>query len=84
MAVSYCAEDEYTRLARDIVLISNNNKFLVRKWGGSGHRSQASFGNAFGTFYYRPPKNIPPTENDIQFAIPMWESRSKKSAVVIA
>eukprot|EP00931_Biecheleriopsis_adriatica_P008780 TRINITY_DN10990_c0_g1_i4.p1 TRINITY_DN10990_c0_g1~~TRINITY_DN10990_c0_g1_i4.p1 ORF type:complete len:282 (-),score=38.05 TRINITY_DN10990_c0_g1_i4:338-1183(-) len=76
-AVSYCAEDEYTRLARDIVVISTNNNFLVKRWGGGGHRAQALFGNAFGTFFYRPPKTIPATENDIKFAVPLWEMETK-------
>jgi len=78
-ATSYCAEDEYTRLARDIVLftVSDKPKFLVRTWGGGGHRAQASHGNAFGTFFYRPPKNAPANENDVKFAIPMWETQVK-------
>ena len=72
-ATEYCAEDEYTRLSRDIVVFTAGNKFLVKKWGSGGHRSQASHGNAFGTFIYRPPKNIPASEGDIKFAVPMWE-----------
>ena len=40
-SASYCAEDEYTRLSRDIVVVSASNKFLVKKWGAGGHPSQA-------------------------------------------
>lgn len=72
-ATQYCSEDEYTRLARDVIVFSANNKFLVKKWGGAGHRAKASHGNALGTFLYRPPKNIPANEGDIKFAVPMWE-----------
>ena len=32
-ATSYCAEDAYTRLARDIVVRTASNTFLVRKCG---------------------------------------------------
>lgn len=71
-ATAYCAEDEYTRLARDIFLLAGN-KVLLRKWGGGGHRAQILFGNGFGTFFYRPPKNVPATEGDIKWAVPMWE-----------
>ena len=76
-ATSYCAEDAYTRLARDVVIFTPGHKFLVRKWGGGGHRAQASHGNAFGTFFYRPPKNIPAREGDIKFAVPMWDAQAK-------
>lgn len=69
----YCEEDEYTRLARDIIFYTSDNKFLVKEWGSPGHRAKASHGNGFGTFIYRPPKNIPATENDIKFAKTMWE-----------
>ena len=72
-ATSYCAEDAYTRLARDIVVRTASNTFLVRKWGGGGHRAGAAFGNAFGTFFYRPPKNIPASDNDTKFATVMWD-----------
>lgn len=73
----YCAEDEYTRLARDIIFYTSDNKFLVKEWGSPGHRAKASHGNGFGTFIYRPPKNIPATENDIKFAKTMWEVETK-------
>lgn len=76
-ANSYCEEDEYTRLARDIIFYTADNKFLVRKWGGQGHRARASHGNGFGTFIYRPPKNIPATANDVKFAKTMWEVDTK-------
>jgi len=76
-ANSYCEEDEYTRLARDIIFYTSDNKFLVKQWGGGGHRAKASHGNGFGTFIYRPPKNIPATENDVKFAKPMWEVETK-------
>ena len=76
-ATSYCAEDAYTRLARDIVVFTPDHKFLVKKWGGGGHRAVASHGNAFGTFFYRPPKDIPPSAGAIKFSSPMWEGETK-------
>jgi len=76
-ATSFCAEDEYSRLARDIVICTATNKFLLKKWGGGGHRAQASYGNAFGTFFYRPPKNIPASDGDVKFAVPMWDTKAK-------
>jgi len=76
-ANSYCAEDHYSRLARDVVVFTADHKFLVKKWHGMGHRAQASHGNAFGTFLYRPPKLLPPKAADLSFSTPMWEVESK-------
>lgn len=59
----FAKESEKTRLSRDVFIFDPQTMdFLVKPWGGStvtnkGHRSNLQYGNAFGTFLYRPPKN---------------------------
>ena len=59
----FAKESEKTRLSRDVFLFDPETMdFLVKPWGAStatneGHRSNLKFGNAFGTFLYRPPKD---------------------------
>lgn len=55
----FAKEDEFTRISRDVFLYdSNTMEFLVTPWGKeSNHRSATKYGNAFGVFLCRPPKN---------------------------
>lgn len=56
---SYAKENFKTRVARDVFLYDQRTmKFLVKPWGtDANHRADALYGNAFGTFICRPPKN---------------------------
>lgn len=59
----FAKESEKNRLSRDVFIFDPETMdFLVKPWGAStatneGHRSNLKFGNAFGTFLYRPPKD---------------------------
>ena len=59
----FAKESEKTRLSRDVFIFDPQTMdFLVKPWGAStitneGHRSNLQYGNAFGTFLYRPPKD---------------------------
>lgn len=53
----FAPESAKTRLARDVFIYDPKTmEFLVKPWG-SNHRAKLKFGNAFGTFLYRPPKD---------------------------
>ena len=57
---AYLPENYRSRISRDIFVFTkseNGYEFLVKSWPKSNHRSKALYGNAFGTFLCRPPKN---------------------------
>jgi hypothetical protein len=55
---SFAAETAMTRISRDVFLYDpSTNEFCVKEWGSAEHRASARYGNAFGTFLCRPPKD---------------------------
>ena len=55
----FAKEDARSRVSRDVfVYDARTMAFLVIPWKGDGHRADSMYGNAFGTFLYRPPKNV--------------------------
>lgn len=54
----FAKESAKTRLSRDVFIYDPKTmEFLVKPWGSGNHRAVSKYGNAFGTFLYRPPKD---------------------------
>jgi hypothetical protein len=69
---NYLKEDDKSRIARDVFIytkINNKYEFLVKKWNNKQHRAQGLYGNAFGTFLCRPPKDQ--KDLDVQLSEPV-------------
>jgi len=69
---SYLKENYKSRISRDIFIytkINNTYKFLVKQWGNEKHRAKGLYGNAFGTFLCRPPKDMEDLEQQIKHPV---------------
>ena len=67
--INYLKEDDKSRISRDIFIytkINNTYHFLVKPWGNITHRAKGLYGNAFGTFLCRPPKDMEDLEQQIK------------------
>lgn len=57
-SAGFAKEGSDTRISRDVFLHDpRTGEFLVKPWGDGHHRGSALYGNAFGTFLCRPPKD---------------------------
>jgi len=65
---NYLKEDDKSRIARDVFIytkINNKYEFLVKPWNDKHHQSNILYGNAFGTFLCRPPKDQTDLDNQL-------------------
>ena len=73
---TFCNETTKNRLARDVFIYTFDKKgelkFLLKKWKDPNHRATVNFGNSFGTFIYRPPKNLEDARRSLEYATPLW------------
>lgn len=68
---NFAQESHRTRVSRDVFLYDKSSmEFLVKPWGGD-HRSALQYGNAYGSFMYRPPKDDDDLEKQRQFTTKM-------------
>lgn len=64
----YLAETYKSRISRDIFVYTKTGddyEFLVKPWSNPQHRAKGFYGNAFGTFLCRPPKDKEDLERQI-------------------
>ena len=65
----YLPENYKSRISRDIFVYTKTGddyEFLVKPWANVHHRAKGLFGNAFGTFLCRPPKDKKDLEQQIK------------------
>ena len=65
----YLIENYKSRISRDIFVYTQNEnryEFLVKPWSNAQHRAKGLYGNAFGTFLCRPPKDKKDLEQQIK------------------
>lgn len=68
----FAKESAATRISRDVFVYDPRTlAFLATPWGSAEHQSTLQYGNAFGTFLCRPPKDAADLERQRSFATEM-------------
>ena len=68
----FAKENAATRISRDVFVYDPSTlHFLATPWGSAEHRSTLQYGNAFGAFLCRPPKDAGDLERQLRYATKM-------------